>query len=110
MRQPNIVWSFPDERRHASVGRVGNPVIRTPHLDLLVGRGTACTSAYCESPVRQSSRVSVLNVSSPREHGKVQNGWPSCTGGDPLPAGQVACSHITHAVVGGSRGRGEESS
>lgn len=87
MRQPNIVWSFPHERRHAPVGRVENPVIRTPHLDLLARRGTACTSAYCESPVRQSSRASVLTVSSPRDHGKVQNGWPCCTGGAPAPGG-----------------------
>lgn len=73
-RPPNIVWIFPDEWRHDAVGYAGNPVIRTPNLDALAARGTAFTGAHCESPVCAPSRASLLKVSYPRDHGKVQNG------------------------------------
>lgn len=73
MSRPNIIWIFVDEWRHDAVGYAGNRYIRTPHLDRLASRGSSFTSAYCEGPVCQPARASVLTVSYPRDHGKFQN-------------------------------------
>jgi arylsulfatase len=70
---PNIVWIFPDEWRHDALGYAGNAVIRTPSLDALAARGIVFRRAYCESPVCQPSRASVLTSRFPRDHGLTQN-------------------------------------
>lgn len=74
--RPNIVWIFPDEWRHDAAGYAGNEVVRTPCLDALAARGTAFSRAYCESPVCQPSRASLLTCRFPRDHGVTQNGGP----------------------------------
>lgn len=73
MRRPNLVWILTDEWRHDAAGYAGNPVVRTPSLDALAARGTAYRNAYCESPVCQPSRASLLTCSFPSQHGKRQN-------------------------------------
>lgn len=45
MDQPNIVFLFTDDQRFDTIGALGNPCIRTPHMDWLVSRGTAFTHA-----------------------------------------------------------------
>jgi len=44
-QRPNVLLVFTDQQRFDTVGALGNPVIRTPHLDRLVREGTAFTSA-----------------------------------------------------------------
>lgn len=73
MSRPNVVWILSDEWRHDAAGYAGNPVVRTPALDALAGRGTAYRNAYCESPVCQPSRASLLTCSFPSQHGLRQN-------------------------------------
>ncbi|HET7572641.1 MAG TPA: sulfatase-like hydrolase/transferase [Gaiellaceae bacterium] len=73
--RPNVVWIFPDEWRHDALGYAGNRAVRTPHLDALAARGTVFSRVYCESPVCQPSRASLLTCSYPREHGVTHNGW-----------------------------------
>lgn len=46
MSRPNILFFFADDQRFDTIGALGNPAIRTPHLDRLVERGTAFTDAY----------------------------------------------------------------
>ena len=43
--KPNIVLLFTDDQRFDTIGALGNPQIRTPHMDALVRRGTAFTHA-----------------------------------------------------------------
>ena len=88
--KPNIVWIFPDEWRHDALGYAGNAVVRTPRLDALAARGTAFSHVFCESPVCQPSRASLLTCRFPRDHGVTQNGGPRDdrlvpTGGFPAP-------------------------
>lgn len=84
--RPNIIWVFPDEWRHDAAGFAGNPVIRTPHLDSLAARGVTFGRAYCESPVCQPSRASLLTGLHVRDHGMDDNGHlPHTKGAFPGP-------------------------
>jgi arylsulfatase A-like enzyme len=45
--RPNVLFLFADDMRADSIGALGNPAIRTPHLDALVRRGLSFRNAYC---------------------------------------------------------------
>ena len=45
--RPNILFLFADDQRTDTLGVMGNPVINTPHLDSLAGRGFRFDRAYC---------------------------------------------------------------
>lgn len=45
--RPNVLVLFSDDQRADTIAALGNPHIRTPHLDALVRGGTAFTRAYC---------------------------------------------------------------
>lgn len=59
-RPPNILWICTDQQRFDTVAALGNPYIRTPHLDRLVAEGVALRRAYCQNPVCTPSRASFL--------------------------------------------------
>lgn len=42
----NVLVLFTDDHRHGTLGALGHPDVRTPHLDRLVQRGTAFTRAH----------------------------------------------------------------
>ncbi len=44
--KPNILFLITDDQRFDALGALGNPQIRTPNMDWLVGRGTAFTHAF----------------------------------------------------------------
>lgn len=46
-KKPNIVFLFADDQRADAIGALGNPHIKTPHLDELVRRGFVFRNAYC---------------------------------------------------------------
>lgn len=46
-KRPNILFLVTDDQRADTIGALGNPVIKTPHLDKLARRGFAFTNAYC---------------------------------------------------------------
>jgi len=71
-------------------GYAGNEVVRTPALDALAARGVAHRNAYCESPVCQPSRASLLTCRFPSQHGKRQNAH------GPFPA--PAADSIVHRL------------
>lgn len=43
----NVLFLFADDMRADSIAALGNPVVKTPHLDSLVRRGRVFTNAYC---------------------------------------------------------------
>jgi arylsulfatase len=57
---PNILWICADQQRWDTIRALGNPHIRTPHLDRLCAEGMAFERAYCQSPVCTPSRASFL--------------------------------------------------
>src|SRR5262245_42992158 len=46
-RKPNVVFLFADDQRADAIGSLGNPVVKSPHLDELVRSGTVFRNAYC---------------------------------------------------------------
>ena len=74
-KQPNVLLLFTDQQRADTVGALGNPVIRTPHLDRLCAEGTAFTSAYSPSPVCVPARCSLHYGQYPARTGCYDNGF-----------------------------------
>ncbi len=60
MTTPNILWICSDQQRWDTIGALGNPYVKTPHLDRLCREGTAFTHAFCQSPICTPSRSSFL--------------------------------------------------
>jgi len=71
---PNILWICTDQQRADTIGALGNPHIRTPHLDRLAADGVAFTQAFCQAPVCTPSRASFLTGRYPRTTGARRNG------------------------------------
>ncbi|MCC6539385.1 MAG: sulfatase-like hydrolase/transferase [Bryobacterales bacterium] len=46
-RRPNILFLFTDDQRIDTIGALGNPHAKTPHLDALVRTGFVFRNAYC---------------------------------------------------------------
>jgi len=46
-KRPHVLFLFADDMRADSIAALGNPVVKTPNLDALVGRGFTLTNAYC---------------------------------------------------------------
>lgn len=70
----NVLWICTDQQRYDTIAALGNPHIRTPHLDALAGSGVAFERAYCQSTVCAPSRASFLTGRYPRTTGCRQNG------------------------------------
>jgi arylsulfatase len=57
---PNVLWICTDQQRFDTIRALGNPYVRTPHLDRLVREGVAFTHAYCPAPICTPSRAAFL--------------------------------------------------
>jgi len=73
MRQtrPNILLICTDQMRADMMGCAGHPVVQTPTLDRLAGRGVRLPRAYCSAPVCIPTRVSMFSGLYPHSFGKV---------------------------------------
>jgi arylsulfatase len=71
--QPNILFLFPDQLRHDALGCAGNPIVSTPHLDRIAASGLRFSQAWCQSPICQPSRASLITGRYPTELGIVSN-------------------------------------
>lgn len=81
-----------------SLGCHGNPDVQTLNLDRLAAAGTTFRRAYCNNPVCQPSRATMLTGLTPRQHGLVCNGnW---LGADvpTITAALVEAGYRTHSV------------
>ena len=68
----NVLLIVADDLRD-SLGCYGNPVVKTPHLDALAGRGLRFDRAYAQYPVCNPSRSSFLTGLRPEQTGVVDN-------------------------------------
>ena len=55
--RPNVVFIFADDQRADTIAALGNPVIRTPHLDRLVHRGVAFNRAYMQGGLNAATCI-----------------------------------------------------
>ena len=60
-RPPNIVLVMADQLAPQFTGCYGHPVVKTPNIDALAGRGALFASAYCNSPLCAPSRFSFMS-------------------------------------------------
>lgn len=75
-RRPNILFVFTDQQTRNAMSAVGNPWVRTPHMDSLARNGVLFQNAYCTSPVCTPSRASLVTGRMPHETGVEWNDIP----------------------------------
>jgi choline-sulfatase len=79
----NILFIFSDQHRHNVMGCAGHPIVATPNLDLLANQGVRFTNTWCQSPICQPSRASIITGQYAHELGLTHNtggfdpGWPT---------------------------------
>jgi len=67
--RPNILFLLTDDQRWDALGAMGNPVIRTPHLDELAGRGVVFEKNFVTTSICMTSRASIFTGQHARRHG-----------------------------------------
>lgn len=72
-QRPNILHIFSDQMRFDAIQGLGNPHIRTPHLDRLCEKGVAFTNGYSPSPVCISARCAMIYGQYPHHTGCYEN-------------------------------------
>ena len=78
-RRSNVLFIFSDQHRHDVMGCAGHSTIRTPNLDALAKRGRRYTKAWCQSPICQPSRASLITGRHPYDLGVFYNDASSAT-------------------------------
>jgi len=63
---PNILLITADQLRWDCLGCMGNPVIRTPHLDALADEGTRFTNAFSPDPICVPARACIMTGNYPQ--------------------------------------------
>lgn len=70
----NVLIFCTDQQRGDSLGCLGNPLARTPHLDQLAARGLLYTQHYATNPVCMPSRASFITGRYSQAHRLIDNG------------------------------------
>ena len=72
-KQPNIVLFYTDQQRNDALGCAGNSVIQTPNLDKMAKEGVRFSRTFCQGPLCQPSRASLITGQYLHEHGQTWN-------------------------------------
>lgn len=67
--RPNIVFLLTDDQRDGTLGAMGHPYVKTPHLDAFLRDSVRFRNAYIATPVCSPSRVSCFTGMPERVHG-----------------------------------------
>lgn len=97
-RTPNILFILTDQQRADTIGALGNPLIRTPHLDRLVREGTTFDRAYTAAPVCVPARHALVTGRSPHRTGVVDNLCENVAADPSIMEVLAARGYQTHGV------------
>lgn len=75
-RRPSFILFITDQHRADYLGCYGHPILRTPNIDAMAGRGVAFDRFYVASPVCMPNRASLMTCRMPANHGVRMNGVP----------------------------------
>jgi arylsulfatase A-like enzyme len=67
--RPNIIFLLTDDQRDNTLGAMGHPFVKTPHLDALMQDSVRFKNAYIATPVCSPSRISFFTGMPERVHG-----------------------------------------
>lgn len=67
--RPNIIFMLTDDQRYDALGVMGNPIIKTPHLDRLASAGILFQNAYVTTSICCVSRASIFTGQYESRHG-----------------------------------------
>lgn len=70
----NVVLIMTDQQRADSLGCTGNPIARTPNVDVLAERGAVFTNHYTPHQICSPSRATLFSGLLARNHGLTRNG------------------------------------
>ena len=73
-KQPHIIYIMTDQHRGDCLGCMGNPVIKTPHIDSIAADGVVFSNGYTASPSCTPARSGLLTGLSPWHHGMLGYG------------------------------------
>jgi arylsulfatase A-like enzyme len=68
-KQPNILLFITEQQRGDCLGIEGHPVLMTPNMDTIAGKGVRFTRAYSGCPTCIAARRSILSGQFPATHG-----------------------------------------
>ncbi len=98
MNRPNFLIFCADQMQAACLGCNGHPVVRTPNIDALAGRGVNFHRGYCNNPVCMPSRASMITGKTPRQHGLLTNGNALSADVPTVTQALVDSGYRTHAA------------
>jgi arylsulfatase A-like enzyme len=81
----NVITIHTDQQRADCLGCMGHPVVRTPNLDALAGRGTLYRQHYTVNPVCTPSRAAYITGQYPQTNRVLDNGMPLPEEAETLP-------------------------
>ncbi len=72
-KRPNVVFILTDDQRSDALGCMGNPYLKTPHIDRLAAEGVLFRNHFCTTSLCSPSRASILGGLYAHRHGVVNN-------------------------------------
>ncbi|MBI1388724.1 MAG: sulfatase-like hydrolase/transferase [bacterium] len=70
---PNVLLIFPDQLRAQALGCMGNPDVKTPHIDRLASEGVLFRQTFANTPVCCPGRACMMTGRYASSHGLIAN-------------------------------------
>ena len=70
----NVLFVITDAQRADHLGCAGNPIVKTPNIDILAKESVMFSNYYCTNPICMPNRATMLTGLYPNVHGVRSNG------------------------------------